>query len=68
MAPGVLVNGVRDSHLSKGDNEHTQRKLGVYDDVHFDSKLKPKDYQIKGRHLQLSIHFPRPLTVHRNPA
>ena len=54
MAPGVLVNGVSDSNLSNGINGHTERKVGVYDDVHFDPKLKPKDYQIKGNELNLA--------------
>lgn len=48
MAPGVLVNGIHDDHTPNGVNGHTERKLGVYDDVHFDPKLKPKNYQIKG--------------------
>jgi hypothetical protein len=66
MAPGVLVNGVHDSPVSSGINGPTERKLGVYDDVHFDPKLQPKNYQIKGRHLQLPIRFGRPLIEHRN--
>ena len=49
MAPGVLVNGVYNSHLSNGTDGDTARKLGVYDDVHFDSRLTPKNYQIKGK-------------------
>ena len=51
MAPGERVNGVHNNQSSNGINGHTERKLGVYDDVHFDPKLKPKDYQIKGSHL-----------------
>ncbi len=48
MAPGVLVNGVHDDHTPNGVNENVERKLGVYDDVHFDPKLTPKKYQMKG--------------------
>ena len=56
--PGILVNGVHDDeqpHVN-GVNGHANvnrhvsngRKLGVYDDVHFDPSLKPKAYQMKG--------------------
>ena len=51
MAPGRLVNGVdgiNDTHSSNGVNGHMERKLGVYDDVHFDPKLTPKKYDMKG--------------------
>jgi hypothetical protein len=61
------VNGINDSHPSNGINGHTERKLGVYDDVHFDPKLQPKNYQIKGRHLRRAIRFQGPLTVYQEP-
>ena len=59
MAPGVLVNGVYDNPMSNGINGHTERKLGVYDDVHFDPKLQPKNYQIKGNELNLATSIQR---------
>jgi hypothetical protein len=37
---------------------HHGRKLGVYDDVHFDPKLKPKNYEMKGK---------QPFMVNKNP-
>ena len=59
MAPGVLVNGAHDNSLSNDINGHTERRLGVYDDVHFDPKLQPKNYEIKGNELNLATSTPR---------
>src|SRR5436305_14632243 len=55
MTPGVLVNGVDDSELSNRVNGRTERPLCVYDDVHMDPRLKPKNYQIKVSQLPFDI-------------
>ena len=44
------MNGVHDDNTPSGINGHAERKLGVYDDVHFDPKLTPKKYQMKGKY------------------
>ena len=49
------MNGVRNDHVPNGINGHTERKLGVYDDVHMDPKLTPKKYQIKGNNSIASL-------------
>lgn len=55
MAPSISEiispNGSQESNHVDGINgvdRSQERKLAVYDDVHFDPKLKPKSYHIKG--------------------
>ena len=53
--PGLLVNGVN-GHTSSNGPVGNGRKLGVYNDVHFDPSLKPKNYQIKGTYDRFDSH------------
>lgn len=76
MAPGITdlkPSSLREAPHLNGVNEvngidsHRERKLGVYDDVHFDPKLRPKAYHMKGKHYGLSATGKR-LTSNRYEA
>ncbi|KAK3110532.1 hypothetical protein LTR53_015076, partial [Teratosphaeriaceae sp. CCFEE 6253] len=53
---GHMTNGVK-SHHTNGSNGDKSETMFRHDYVHFDPKLKPKDYQIKGTNPDSKILF-----------
>jgi len=52
---GIVPNGMSSS--SRRDSAQSVNTLTPHDDVHFDAKLKPKSYQIKGTKSDSKVLF-----------